>query len=180
MRSALAQRECVSEAWRASPPSAHFRKWDSSFRRNALEEVVVSARTIPYKPHSKASWRSGHAEDCKSLHPGSIPGEASKKSIYEIRDLRACPARQFVQHGPCRGITANPLIFLTIPFGAETSLLHGRGRLFSHRSRLSDRRTEAQDHCSCQFPLIRRLFQVAGVQARTLLGSFRLRPAFDL
>lgn len=28
----------------------------------------------------KASWRSGYAEDCKSLHPGSIPGEASKFS----------------------------------------------------------------------------------------------------
>jgi hypothetical protein len=24
-----------------------------------------------------ASWRNGYAEDCKSLHPGSIPGEAS-------------------------------------------------------------------------------------------------------
>jgi hypothetical protein len=29
---------------------------------------------------SEASWRSGYAEDCKSLHPGSIPGEASKKT----------------------------------------------------------------------------------------------------
>ena len=28
----------------------------------------------------EASWRSGYAEDCKSLHPGSIPGEASKLS----------------------------------------------------------------------------------------------------
>ena len=28
---------------------------------------------------SSASWRSGYAEDCKSLHPGSIPGEASKE-----------------------------------------------------------------------------------------------------
>src|SRR3954469_17049299 len=27
---------------------------------------------------NEASWRSGYAEDCKSLHPGSIPGEASK------------------------------------------------------------------------------------------------------
>ena len=27
----------------------------------------------------EASWRSGDAEDCKSLYPGSIPGEASKK-----------------------------------------------------------------------------------------------------
>jgi hypothetical protein len=24
-----------------------------------------------------ASWRSGYVEDCKSSHPGSIPGEAS-------------------------------------------------------------------------------------------------------
>ena len=28
-------------------------------------------------PVREASWRSGYAEDCKSLHPGSIPGEAS-------------------------------------------------------------------------------------------------------
>jgi len=41
------------------------------------EEVVVSPDTIHYKPRPKASWRSGYAEDCKSLHPGSIPGEAS-------------------------------------------------------------------------------------------------------
>jgi hypothetical protein len=32
-------------------------------------------------PSGKASWRSGYAEDCKSLHPGSIPGEASNKSV---------------------------------------------------------------------------------------------------
>ena len=30
-----------------------------------------------------ASWRSGYAEDCKSLHPGSIPGEAS---IFDFRN----------------------------------------------------------------------------------------------
>jgi hypothetical protein len=34
-----------------------------------------------------ASWRSGDAEDCKSLYPGSIPGEASKKLINKINDL---------------------------------------------------------------------------------------------
>jgi hypothetical protein len=27
---------------------------------------------------AEASWRNGYAEDCKSFHPGSIPGEASK------------------------------------------------------------------------------------------------------
>jgi hypothetical protein len=30
-----------------------------------------------YMPSLGASWRNGYAEDCKSLHPGSIPGEAS-------------------------------------------------------------------------------------------------------
>jgi hypothetical protein len=39
----------------------------------------------------KASWRSGYAEDCKSLHPGSIPGEASNlpKIIMLGQALRA-------------------------------------------------------------------------------------------
>jgi hypothetical protein len=32
----------------------------------------------------EASWRSGYAEDCKSLHPGSIPGEAS--SLLNLPD----------------------------------------------------------------------------------------------
>ncbi len=27
----------------------------------------------------EASWRNGYAEDCKSLYPGSIPGEASSR-----------------------------------------------------------------------------------------------------
>jgi hypothetical protein len=36
---------------------------------------------------AEASWRNGYAEDCKSFHPGSIPGEASKLSIgYENSD----------------------------------------------------------------------------------------------
>ena len=28
--------------------------------------------------HTEARWRSGYAEDCKSLHAGSIPARASK------------------------------------------------------------------------------------------------------
>ena len=31
-----------------------------------------------------ASWRSGYAEDCKSLHPGSIPGEASNHNQTSV------------------------------------------------------------------------------------------------
>ena len=45
-----------------------------------------------YVSSSKASWRSGYAEDCKSLHPGSIPGEASK--------LHSLPNRSFLKPVP--------------------------------------------------------------------------------
>lgn len=42
--------------------------------------------------NGEASWRSGDAEDCKSLHPGSIPGEASNfrflNANREIRTIR--------------------------------------------------------------------------------------------
>jgi hypothetical protein len=33
---------------------------------------------------NEASWRSGYAEDCKSLHPGSIPGEASILKLQRV------------------------------------------------------------------------------------------------
>ena len=36
-----------------------------------------------------ASWRSGYAEDCKSLHPGSIPGEASS-ALFIVPDFHKC------------------------------------------------------------------------------------------
>ncbi len=41
--------------------------------------LVGGLATIKQIQHTSrmASWRSGYAEDCKSLHPGSIPGEAS-------------------------------------------------------------------------------------------------------
>ena len=40
--------------------------------------VAVTGRPSARNANATASWRSGYAEDCKSLHPGSIPGEASK------------------------------------------------------------------------------------------------------
>ncbi len=45
--------------------------------------LVVSALSLkrPRPFRRKASWRSGYAEDCKSLHPGSIPGEASNRLL---------------------------------------------------------------------------------------------------
>ena len=33
----------------------------------------------------EASWRSGYAEDCKSLYGGSIPSEASKNLFARVR-----------------------------------------------------------------------------------------------
>ena len=36
---------------------------------------------------ASASWRSGHAEDCKSLHPGSIPGEASTHFLTALKSF---------------------------------------------------------------------------------------------
>ena len=41
-----------------------------------------------------ASWRSGYAEDCKSLHPGSIPGEASTRSdVAALAALRGSQSK---------------------------------------------------------------------------------------
>jgi hypothetical protein len=42
----------------------------------------------PVEGRIEASWRSGYAEDCKSLHPGSIPGEASKFFHNDFRRLK--------------------------------------------------------------------------------------------
>ena len=49
--------------------------WEIAPCSTGLKLAIASApgRT----PLRLASWRSGYAEDCKSLHPGSIPGEAS-------------------------------------------------------------------------------------------------------
>ena len=42
--------------------------------------LAIAGRAAARLRIGMASWRSGYAEDCKSLHPGSIPGEASIKS----------------------------------------------------------------------------------------------------
>ena len=43
----------------------------------ALSKFVLNARHHTLYSTRTASWRSGDAEDCKSLHPSSILGEAS-------------------------------------------------------------------------------------------------------
>ena len=34
-----------------------------------------------------ARWRSGDAADCKSVHPGSIPGHVAAQDIYKLGKL---------------------------------------------------------------------------------------------
>ena len=43
----------------------------------------------------EARWRSGDAEDCKSLHPGSIPGRASIPGVFS--DLAAAGQMRFAK-----------------------------------------------------------------------------------
>jgi hypothetical protein len=48
---------------------------------------LLRSPRLRYDAHAHvktASWRSGYAEDCKSLYGGSIPSEASKKQ--QLRD----------------------------------------------------------------------------------------------
>ena len=51
----------------------------------ALTPWRLGATSAVHTP--EASWRSGYAEDCKSLHPGSIPGEASTLQTGPIKTL---------------------------------------------------------------------------------------------
>ncbi|GEM_PF-2896962 len=59
---------------------------------------------MPLGPVAReASWRSGYAEDCKSLHPGSIPGEASKlplslRTLHPARRVARWPVRTRIRH----------------------------------------------------------------------------------
>lgn len=58
----------------------NFRNFRTGFFGNsscASFRSVLNARHHTLLSYGMASWRSGYAEDCKSLHPGSIPGEAS-------------------------------------------------------------------------------------------------------
>ena len=43
-----------------------------------MKKTIVAPRALPYTASlNEAPWRSGHAPDCKSDYPGSIPGGAS-------------------------------------------------------------------------------------------------------
>ena len=50
--------------------------FDACYGGRALD-VKALFRHLGVTQVREASWRSGDVEDCKSSHPGSIPGEAS-------------------------------------------------------------------------------------------------------
>ncbi len=83
-----------------------------------------------------ASWRSGYAEDCKSLHPGSIPGEASTFFRAAFRQglparLRASGSAALQSFLRATGTTACRLVLCAIHglyrLGAGSSVLPGAG-----------------------------------------------------
>ena len=72
--------------------------------------VIALSLKRPGRFRRKASWRSGYAEDCKSLHPGSIPGEASTPNSFSAPD-----------DGYRRRVVAAGSTVLRFPAGSNTS-----------------------------------------------------------
>ncbi len=67
---------------RPSPPLARVLR----ARRGSCMSSASACGPVGRPRGRGASWRSGYAEDCKSLYGGSIPSEASKRSkTYERR-----------------------------------------------------------------------------------------------
>ena len=58
----------------------------------------------------EASWRSGHAEDCKSLHAGSIPAEASNVFPQRLQRFRWCFHRPLLPFHVASVLQPFPLI----------------------------------------------------------------------
>ena len=56
-------------------------------------KLAIARAAAARSRRGMASWRSGYAEDCKSLHPGSIPGEASTFVLRRAGGARRPNAR---------------------------------------------------------------------------------------
>ena len=75
-----------------------------------------------------ASWRSGYAEDCKSLHPGSIPGEASNFFSEGTSMVDFTQARRMMVDSQLRTFDVNdfPLLDAMNSVPRERFVLPGR------------------------------------------------------
>src|SRR5215207_4887913 len=80
-----------------------------------------------------ARWRSGYAEDCKSLHAGSIPARASTR-IFETESLESGPAAMFARTASVRLGEPQPMILpidSVIPNLLASLREHGRALLIA-------------------------------------------------
>src|SRR3712207_2305622 len=92
--------------------------------------LLWSSRRVRDTPRM-ASWRSGYAEDCKSLHPGSIPGEASNKFLKALSMVDFAQARRIMVDGQLRTFDVNdiPLLDAMDSVPRELFVLPGREEL---------------------------------------------------
>jgi protein-L-isoaspartate(D-aspartate) O-methyltransferase len=92
--------------------------------------VLWSTRRVRGTPRM-ASWRSGYAEDCKSLHPGSIPGEASIQILKALSMVDFAQARRMMVDSQLRTFDVNDIALLdavdSVP--RELFVLPGREEL---------------------------------------------------
>src|SRR5688572_22503380 len=67
----------------------------------------------------RASWRSGDAADCKSAHPGSIPGEASSSRApqFTMTDFSTLRPRMVDNQIRTSGVVDHAVLraFLAVP-----------------------------------------------------------------
>lgn len=97
MRDRSGQRHCLSVSC-PKPMGKEASPLDAGFLATYWSRV--DARS------GEASWRSGYAEDCKSLHPGSIPGEASSFLGNRRRGPNSGTVT-FALHAPKAGLFEN-------------------------------------------------------------------------
>src|SRR5204863_7105489 len=72
---------------------ARSHEWTESTGESACPRHCHAETTHDTCSRREATWRSGDAADCKSAHPGSIPGVASNKinNLSVSRDFQRAP-----------------------------------------------------------------------------------------
>lgn len=97
------QRRCPPSHKRPRPAKTRYFIARRTSRLTALAKPSIGAVRIG------ARWRSGDVEDCKSSHPGSIPGRASSVDILSSLSKRlGTIADQPIVDGPWTAPRARP------------------------------------------------------------------------
>ena len=129
-------------------------------------------------PPSAARWRSGYAEDCKSLHAGSIPARASthielRRDDVERHNWRFS-ARFSVQKKSCRDKSRlPPLCRSQAAFLCCRFRVTGQGRNVSHGHRIMRRHHHRESLSSSPVLFERTSLQVPATSIRTKMSAYR-------